>query len=214
MFKRKSPSEHWEGSSSRLGWSVLDERLVQARLIREGKKLQLRFRDDGAFPFPDGVTPEVAEELIRSERWQLIPVLVEVQTSGTLVASHWSEMLGYTLHNRHAELVLYRIAHGTLNPDDELVETLNAVPRLREELKRVDLERLRYEVPGNRKPSKKEFGETSNEFMLRETQIGRVAAAAQAPGTTQEAVAAAVVSLNAAIDDNPFRLDDAPYLRR
>lgn len=214
MFSRKSLLARWDASPSRLGWSVFDERVVQARLVKRGKKLQLRFHDDGGFAFDEGVTPAEADALIRSDRWQLVPMLIEVQTSGTLVATHRSEMLGYTLHNRHAELILYRIAQGTLGPGPELIETLSSVPRLKEELTRIDLDRQLVEVADARMPSKKEFGKTSHLFMERETEIGRIAAVAQAPGATQETIDAAATALNAAIADNPFRLDDAPYILR
>jgi hypothetical protein len=214
MFRRKSVSAQWDESPSRLGWSVFDDRVAQARLVRKGKKLQLRFHDDGTFVFDEGVTAGEADELIRSDRWQLVPMLIEVQTHGTLVATHRSEMLGYTLHNRHAELILYRIAQGTLRPGPELIETLSSVSRLKEELGQIDLDRQLAEVAAGRMPSKREFGETSHVFIERETEIGGIAVAAEAPGATQEAVAAAVKALNAAIADNPFRLDDSPYLLR
>lgn len=214
MFRRRTVSAQWDESPSRLGWSVLDDRVVQARLVRKGKKLQLRFHDDGTFAFDEGVDAEEAEGLIRSDRWQLVPMLIEVQTSGTLVATHHNEMLGYTLHNRHAELILYRIAQGTLRPGPELIETLHSVPRLRLELERIDLDRQLSEVADGAMPSKSEFGETSHVFMERETQIGKIAAAAQATGATQDTVDAAVNALNVAIADNPFRLDDTLYLRR
>lgn len=214
MLRRRTVSAQWDESPSRLGWSVLDGRVVQARLVRKGKKLQLRFHDDGAFAFDEGVNAEEADGLIRSDRWQLVPMLIEVQTSGTLVATHHNEMLGYTLHNRHAELILYRIAQGTLRPGPELIETLHSVPGLKQELERIDLDRQLSEVADGRMPSKSEFGETSHVFMERETQIGKIAAAAQATGATQHTVDAAVNALNVAIADNPFRLDDTLYLRR
>jgi hypothetical protein len=214
MFRRRSVSAQWDQSPSRLGWSVFDDRLGQARLVKKGKKLQLRFHDDGTFGFDEGVTAEEADGLIESDRWQLVPMLIEVQSSGTLVATHHSETLGYTLHNRHAELILYRIAQGTLRPGPELIETLQSVPRLKEELGRIDLDRQLAEVADDRMPSKREFGETSHLFMERETLIGGIAATAQATGATQETVDAAVNALNVAIADNPFRLDDTPYLCR
>ena len=60
MFKRKSrdPLKEWDQSSSRLGWSVLDGRLVEAGAIRGGKLLQSRHVDDGGFASEAGFTPD------------------------------------------------------------------------------------------------------------------------------------------------------------
>lgn len=212
-FRRRSPRQLWNESPSRLGWSVLDARLVVARGNRRGKRLQLRFTDDGSFMFPLGILPKGAAQLLDSGLWIVAPETVDEVSGGTRVATTISETFGYMLHNRHAEVILYRIAHGMLYPDDELVETLGIVPTLNEGENRIDILRARTALQPDRVSTVEEFAETHAEFVRREVEVARIMAVLGSEESTEEMINTAMASLDEHVDSNPFTLDGAPYLK-
>ena len=215
MFKRKpaDPLKRWDDTPSRLGWSVLDDRLVEVRFIVRGKVLQLRFVDDGTFPVPEGFSQGLTDQLLEDGRWEFSPVLVEAHSGGTRVAGLVSELFGFMLHNRHAGLILYRIAHGMLYPDEVLLETLADVPSLMDEMRRIDLGRIRAEVPEGRVPTADEQADTLAMFLEQEAAFDRFEEMAQVENPSKEVEEAALEMLMAAVDRNPLKLDGAPYMR-
>ena len=213
MFRRKSPSEYWDALPVRLGWSMLDMTLVELRGSRKSKKLQLRRTDDGSFPIPDGLTLNLGDQLIDAGRWNMAWEVVDVAASGTRIATGVNVGHGYTLNLDHADVILYRIAHGMLVPDDVLVETLSRDIFLNKELDRIDLERLRNEIPAHRIPTAEEFDSTFNlakEYDVRASEILEVFDLEEA---SDETLDAAFDLLDRHHDDSPFQLEGAPYLR-
>lgn len=158
MFKRKEPPPEtlWADTPSRLGWSLHEGMLVQTRWIDQGRRLLIRFDETGDIPFPSGLSPRQVAEDVRTGVWKFSHMAVETASGGTRVATNVNDMLQtFMLHNRHAELVLWRIANGMLYPDRDLDDTLIDVPVLKEQIDRIDLHRLRDAVGEHRVPPSK-----------------------------------------------------------
>lgn len=214
MFGRKKrpPEEIWNSTPSRLGWSLYRGRLVQTRAFDRGRRVLIRDDQAGDFPFPEGLDPYAARDEVDAGLWILGYEAVEVASAGCRVATIGSDLLEtYMLHNRHAELILYRIAYGMLYPPRDLYDTLVGVPALKEGMDRIDLFRLQDSVGERRVPTADEMDLSFALYDDHEKLLTRAMSELQdASGSDEQGPK--MDELRAVLDAYPLNLDRAPYV--